>query len=104
MFSQVALSCVAVLFDQGVIAEVITPYEMQKKMGLGINLGNRLDIWEQKKPKTVEEQYFQDFKDAGFTNVRIPVCWGHRWVAEDAPYKIDEEFISLVEKYVDYTI
>jgi len=75
---------------------------MQQKMGFGINLGNRLDLWAQK-PKDVEEVYFDNFKQKGFNNVRIPVCW-HMHTGESAPYAIDKAFLDAVEQYVDWSL
>ena len=51
-----------------------TGAEMVEDMGRGINLGNVLSApaegdW----AVAVTEQYFIDIKNAGFTNVRIPV-------------------------------
>ena len=43
-------------FGQCEAADVITPVEMQKKMGFGINLGNRLDLWEQSAKEVKEVQ------------------------------------------------
>merc|ERR1719199_888067 len=71
-------------------------------MGLGINLGNRIDLWEQD-PFTVKEHYFEQFKQAGFTNVRIPVCW-HMRTQEVAPYKINDDFMKSVEQMVDWSL
>ena len=41
----------------------LTPAEMQKKMGLGINLGNRLDLYQQPN-RTVRESFFVAYKQA----------------------------------------
>jgi endoglucanase len=83
-------------------ANVISPAEMQKMMGLGINLGNRIDLWQQD-PRKVKEHYFEQFKQAGFTNVRIPVCW-HMHTQEQAPYKVDDDFMGMVEQFVDWSL
>jgi endoglucanase len=82
--------------------QTLTPVEMQKLMGLGINLGNRLDLWQQPN-RTVQESFFDDFKKAGFANVRIPVCW-HNHTLNYAPYTIDAEFLDLVEQIVDWSM
>ena len=68
---------------------------MQKRMGLGINLGNRLDL--QNTPnRTVNESWFMQFAAQGFTNARVPVCWnGHtvsgacdRWIMKVVEHEI----------------
>lgn len=86
----------------GAAGSVLSPGEMQKLMGLGINLGNRLDLWEQPN-RTVKESFFEDYKKAGFTNVRIPVCW-HNHTMMAAPYTIDPDFLDLVENVVNWSM
>lgn len=81
----------------------LTPLQMQKVMGLGINLGNRLDLANNKKLKDVEEAWFDDYQKANFTNVRIPVHWD-KFVGKTAPYTIDSEMLDLVEKLIDYVL
>lgn len=90
------------LLLHGMAASTLTPAEMQKLMGLGINLGNRLDLWKQP-IRTVQETFFDDYKKAGFTNVRIPVCW-HNHTMMEAPYTIDSDFLDLVEKIVNWSL
>lgn len=84
-------------------AAPLTPLEMQKVMGFGINLGNRLDLQNNKKPKDVEESWFDAFQKAKFSNVRIPVHWD-KHVSKTAPYTIDSDFLDTVEKIVDYVL
>jgi len=86
----------------GIASSSMTPAEMQKAMGLGINLGNRLDLWQQPN-RTIRESFFDDFKKAGFTNVRIPVCW-HNHTMLTAPYTIDPDFMDLVEEVVNWSM
>jgi len=76
---------------------------MQKVMGMGINLGNRLDLQNNKKPKDVEESWFDAYKKANFTNVRIPVHWD-KHVSKTAPYTVDSDFLDTVEKIIDYVL
>lgn len=80
----------------------MTPSQMQKLMGMGINLGNRLDL-EQKKAKDVDESWFDAYHAANFTNVRIPVHWD-KHTGKDAPYTIEKDFLDTVEKLIDYTL
>lgn len=55
-----------------VLSAQTSPYTMVKKMGRGINLGNVLQApIEGNWSPAVEEQYFIDVANAGFTNVRI---------------------------------
>jgi endoglucanase len=77
---------------------------MQKKMGLGINLGNTLEApvegaWA---PKATQQD-FDQYKQKGFTNIRIPLRWdNHTQVAP--PYRIDEQFMARVEQVVGWSL
>lgn len=88
---------------------VYTPVEMQALMGLGINVGNRFDLWNEAKwaagtlPKAVAEDVFETFASKGFTNARIPVCW-HFKTDEASPYDIDSAFLDDVEEMVDWSL
>ena len=64
----------------------LTPKEMQARMGLGINLGNTLELAKPNIPdaRMPKESYFDAYKAAGFTNVRIPVRWAFH-AGETAP-------------------
>lgn len=75
---------------------------MQKRMGLGINLGNRIDLYGQGR-RSIKEYYIKQFKEAGFQNLRIPVCWDMS-TNTTAPYDIDADFLSSVESYVDWSL
>ena len=65
-----------------------------------INLGNALEApsegaW----GVTIKEEYFDLAKKAGFTGVRIPVCWSaHTQLS--APYTIDADFMARVDEVV----
>ncbi|MCF8381044.1 MAG: cellulase family glycosylhydrolase [Bacteroidales bacterium] len=82
----------------------LTPMEANTLMGRGINLGNTLET-----PNTegswgngpAKEYYFDDYKAAGFTNVRIPVKWGDH-VSMTSPYAIDPTWFNRVEQIVDW--
>ena len=51
-----------------------TPFEIVQEMGRGINLGNVLSApTEGNWAFSVYEEYFDQVKDEGFSNVRIPV-------------------------------
>jgi len=82
--------------------DVISPSEMQKLMGLGINLGNRVDLYEQA-AREVNEEFFNQYKERGFENVRIPVYWGSR-TGKSAPFTIDADFLDSVEQMVDWSL
>jgi len=69
----------------------------------GINIGNTLE------PPTeggwnngpLQEYYFDDYKAAGFTCVRVPIRWEEHTL-EQAPYTVDESWMQRVEQVVDW--
>jgi endoglucanase len=75
-----------------------------KKLGRGINLGNALEA-----PKegdwgvTLQADYFQAIKEAGFDSVRLPVRWSAHAKAE-APYAIDAKFAERVDWAIDQAL
>ena len=83
---------------------ILTPLQMQQKMGLGINLGNTLDApFEGNWAPAAKESFFDEYKARGFTNVRVPVQWGHH-ISESAPYAVNETFMTRVEQVVDWSL
>jgi endoglucanase len=96
---------VVVLFTPAPAAAApLTPKQMQQRMGLGINLGNTLDAptegaWAPK----AQASFFDEYKAKGFTNVRIPVQWGHH-LATTPPYAVDPTFLARVEEVVDWSL
>ena len=72
-----------------------------KALGRGVNFGNMLDApnegdWGLK----IEDDYFAKTKEAGFSNVRLPVRWSNH-AALKAPYLIDAIFATRVEAVVN---
>lgn len=73
------------------------PFETNRKLGRGINLGNALDA-----PKGVtwgvelKEEYFDVIKAAGFDSVRLPVRWS-AYAALEAPYTIEPAWFAKVD-------
>lgn len=82
----------------------LTPTEVVAIMHPGINLGNTLEAPREGEwaPKA-EEYFFDDFKDAGFKTVRIPVRWDNH-MGTTAPYTIDSAFMARVEQVVDWSL
>ena len=81
----------------------LTPQEAVIQMQKGINLGNTLEPpleggWNN---PPAQEYYFDLYKDAGFTCVRVPVRWDQHTQAS-YPYKIDEAWLQRVEQVVDW--
>src|ERR1700677_2875129 len=72
-------------------------FDFVKRMGNGINLGNALEApTEGEWGVVLKEEYFIAIRDAGFTNVRLPVKWSAH-ALETAPYTIDPLFMDRVE-------
>ena len=91
-----AVLALAVLHVGRCVAVPISPAEMQKRMGLGINLGNRLDLYDQP-VRPVNQTFFSAFVQQGFTNARVPVCWDLHVVRECAEMlRVLEGLASLV--------
>lgn len=66
----------------------VEPYEMVRRMGRGINLGNVLSAPEEGRwAPAATEQYFIDLAEANFTNVRIPMdFYGSRTSGDTSTY------------------
>lgn len=85
-------------------AAQVKPQQIISYLEKGINIGNTLDAingetsWGQ---PTIEPYYFDDYKTAGFTAVRIPVTW-NKHTDSIAPYTINPEFMARVEEVVDW--
>jgi endoglucanase len=73
-------------------------------LGHGINFGNALEA-----PRegdwglTLEADYFERVKKAGFSSVRIPVCWSAHAGAK-APYEIDDAFFKRIDWAVEQAL
>ncbi len=81
----------------------LSPQDAAKGMKRGINIGNTME------PPTegawgnppVQEHAFDDYKNAGFTAVRIPITWdGH--TSTTSPYAISSAWLARVEQVVDW--
>ncbi len=82
-------------------ADAPNAFAINKLIGRGVNIGGALDT-----PKkegewgvTLQDEYFQIIKDAGFDSIRIPVRWNAH-AANEPPYTIDPVFF----KRIDWTI
>jgi len=99
MLAYLALLCCA-----AASAAPLTPAQMAAKMGLGINLGNTLDApTEGAWAPAAQESYFDEYVARNFTNVRVPVQWGHHMLASP-PYTVDAAFLDRVEAVVDWSL
>ncbi|GAB5535579.1 MAG: hypothetical protein Rubg2KO_18280 [Rubricoccaceae bacterium] len=81
----------------------LTPQQAVAEMGRGINLGNTLEpptesAWNN---GPAQATYFDAYKAAGFTSVRVPVRWDEH-TASTPPYSIDAGWMTRVEEVVDW--
>ncbi len=80
------------------------PFEQNKHLGIGINLGNALDAPKEGEWGVVlKEEYFKIIKDAGFDSVRIPCRWSNH-ASKKPPYIIDKPFMDRVTWAVDNSL
>ena len=82
----------------------LSPHDAVEAMGRGINMGNTLDppggedTWNN---PPAEEYYFDDYKDAGFTCIRLPITWDQH-TDTVLPYTIDSTWLDRIEEIVDW--
>jgi aryl-phospho-beta-D-glucosidase BglC (GH1 family) len=76
----------------------LSPQEAIGQMIRGINIGNTM---ENEMNPPIQAYYFDDYKAAGFTCVRIPVKWGDR-ISDTPPYTIDPVWMATVEQVIDW--
>jgi endoglucanase len=80
------------------------PCVVNKLIGRGVNIGNALES-----PKegdwdvTLQEEYFQVIKDAGFNSIRLPVRWDSH-AMEKAPYTLDPNFMARIDWAIKNTM
>ena len=82
----------------------LTPRDAIKSMVRGINMGNTLEppdgegTWGN---GPAQESNFDDYKNAGFTCVRMPVTWD-KHTGKTSPYTINSTWLNRVEQIVDW--
>lgn len=86
------------------ILKNLNPFEQNKLIGRGINLGNALEA-----PKegdwgvTLESYFFEEISKAGFNSVRLPIKWSsHAQV--DSPYTIEKNFFERVDWAIEEAV
>ncbi|MDR8392045.1 glycoside hydrolase family 5 protein [Aliifodinibius sp. S!AR15-10] len=82
----------------------VDPFERNRALGKGVNLGNALEA-----PKEgdwgmrIEEEYIQLIKDAGFDAVRIPTRWNAH-AQNSKPYTIESTFFDRVDQVIEWCL
>lgn len=82
----------------------LTPQDAAKGMSRGINIGNTMDppsgegTWGN---PAVKKRAFSDYKNAGFTAIRIPITWD-KYVLKTSPYTINKTWLDRVDTVVKW--
>jgi endoglucanase len=77
--------------------DTIDAFEMNQKLGKGVNLGNALEAPNEGEwGVTLQDDYFQLIADQGFDSVRIPVRWSSH-ASSNEPYSIVSSFFDRVD-------
>lgn len=72
-------------------------FQINKKLGRGINLGNALDAPEEGSwGVTLQSDYFKLIKQAGFDSVRIPIRFSAH-AEKESPYTISPVFFDRID-------
>ena len=88
------LSCDSTESIQSLEQNKVDPFIQNKKVAKTINLGNALDAPNEGEwGVTLEAEYFQIIKSAGFSGVRLPVRWSNHTQA-NSPFTIGENFFK----------
>ena len=70
----------------------------------GVNMGNMLEApVEGEWGVSIQEEYFDLIKEAGFDFVRLPVRWNSR-AGQEPPYTIDPTLLARVDEVVDWAL
>lgn len=91
-----------------------TAFEMAESMTRGINLGNTFDAhgYEGNWAPEAKEYYFDAYKEAGFTCVRIPITWNSYLSKEDSthrlgnkkPFQIEKQFLTRIDEVINWSL
>ncbi|MGO9586535.1 MAG: glycoside hydrolase family 5 protein [Limisphaerales bacterium] len=101
-----ALLSLMVLFACRGFAGSPTAWEEVTRMGYGINLGNCFDAPDGEGTwchVPAQPAFFDDFKAAGFTHVRLPVTWAKHMTTK-GPVSVDAKFMDRVAEVVGWAV
>ena len=82
----------------------LTPQDAITKIKRGINIGNSLDAipsetgWGN---PLIQKYYFDDYANAGFTSIRIPITWKDH-ILNTSPFTINETWLNRVDSVVTW--
>lgn len=90
--------------EEDILTEPLDPYEQNKLLGRGINLGNSLEAPNEGEwGVTLKEDFFRKIKEKGFNSIRVPIKWSSH-AAATAPYKINDTFFSRIDWVVEQAL
>jgi endoglucanase len=82
----------------------IDPFEQNRQLGRGVNLGNTLEApREGEWGLTIADHFFPAIAEVGFDSVRIPIRWNAH-AADEAPYTIDPKLFDRVDHVVEQAL
>jgi len=102
----IKLSAVIIVLFVPVCTAVGEPnaFAVNKLIGRGVNIGAALESpVEGQWGVTIQEEYFDLIKSAGFNSIRLPVCWSAH-AANESPYIIDPNFFKRIDWAVKNTL
>ena len=82
----------------------LTPQDAITKIKRGINIGNSLDAipsetgWGN---PLIQKYYFDDYANAGFTSIRIPITWKDH-ISNTSPFTINQTWLNRVDSVVTW--
>jgi endoglucanase len=94
----------AALVPSGAADETRDAFHYNRLLGRGVNLGNALEA-----PKegewglTLQAEYFDAIRKAGFHSVRVPIRWSAH-AAKEAPYTVDPAFFQRIDWVIDQAL
>ncbi|MCX6149984.1 MAG: glycoside hydrolase family 5 protein [Ignavibacteriales bacterium] len=82
----------------------LDPFEQNKRLGRGINLGNALEApTEGEWGVVLKEEFFQLIKEKGFNSVRIPIRWSSHALTA-TPFTIDQKFFERIDWAINQSL
>jgi endoglucanase len=94
---------IAMITNLALAQEPATAFEMNERLGRGINMGNAFEApTESAWGNPWQPHYFKLMSELGFSHVRIPIRWAtSARSSETPPYIIDQTFVNRIQQVVD---